>query len=178
MQKNTLSDLDSLHGHRNLNETEHSMIACYRNFNAPIFCKITVCGCWVALSQNSVLFFCASLLQDNTLAVLSVIGHRPLQSAASAGTHWYRLTCVQTSVLSTYTASWFTQFELLLSGPRLSFPYPSCLFFFFAIMGVSTVESSFLDHQWRGSGVIATLFAVDTSVVFLQEKERFFFQTS
>ena len=55
----------------------------------------------MALSQNSVfLFFCASLLQDNTLAVLSVIGHRPLQSAASAGTHWYRLTCVQTSVLS------------------------------------------------------------------------------
>ena len=32
--KNTLSDHDSIHGHRNLNEIERSMIAHHRNFNA------------------------------------------------------------------------------------------------------------------------------------------------
>ena len=41
-EKNTLSDHDSIHGHRNLNETERSVIARYRNFNAPKICKITV----------------------------------------------------------------------------------------------------------------------------------------
>ena len=41
-EKNTLSDHDSIHGHRNLNETERSVIAHYRNFNAPKICKITV----------------------------------------------------------------------------------------------------------------------------------------
>ena len=40
--KNTLSDQDSIHGHRNLNYTERSVIARYRNFNAPKICKITV----------------------------------------------------------------------------------------------------------------------------------------
>ena len=40
--KNTLSDHDSIHGHRNLNETERWVIARYRNFNAPNICKITV----------------------------------------------------------------------------------------------------------------------------------------
>ena len=41
-EKNTLSDHDSIHGHRNLNENERSVIARYRNFNAPKICKITV----------------------------------------------------------------------------------------------------------------------------------------
>ena len=40
--ENTLSDYGSVAGHRNLNETEHSPIARYRNFNAPKICKITV----------------------------------------------------------------------------------------------------------------------------------------
>ena len=40
--KNTLSDHDSIHGHRNLNETERSAIARYRYFNVPKICKITV----------------------------------------------------------------------------------------------------------------------------------------
>ena len=42
--KNTLSDHDSIHGHRNLNYTERSAIARHRNFNAPKICKITVLG--------------------------------------------------------------------------------------------------------------------------------------
>ena len=37
-----LSDHDSIQGHRNLNETERSVIARYRSFNAPKICKITV----------------------------------------------------------------------------------------------------------------------------------------
>ena len=41
-KKNTLSDHDSIHGHRKLNETERSAIARYRNFNVPKICKITV----------------------------------------------------------------------------------------------------------------------------------------
>ena len=32
-----MSDHDSIHGHRNLNETERSAIARYRNFNIPKF---------------------------------------------------------------------------------------------------------------------------------------------
>ena len=40
--KNTLSDHDSIHGHRNLNDTERSAIARHRNFNAPKICKITL----------------------------------------------------------------------------------------------------------------------------------------
>ena len=40
--KNTSSDHDSIHGHRNLNYTERSPIARHRNFNAPKCCKITV----------------------------------------------------------------------------------------------------------------------------------------
>ena len=40
--KNTLSDHDSIHRHRNLNYTERSMIARHRNFNVPKICKITV----------------------------------------------------------------------------------------------------------------------------------------
>ena len=40
--ENTLSDHDSIHGHRNLNDTERSAIARHRNFNAPKICKITV----------------------------------------------------------------------------------------------------------------------------------------
>ena len=42
MRKNTLSDHDSIHGHRNLNDTERSAIARHRNFNAPKIYKITV----------------------------------------------------------------------------------------------------------------------------------------
>ena len=41
-EKNTLSDHDIIHGHRNLNETKRSAIARYRNFNAPKICKIAV----------------------------------------------------------------------------------------------------------------------------------------
>ena len=41
-EKNTLNDHDSIHGHRNLNDTERSAIARHRNFNAPKICKITV----------------------------------------------------------------------------------------------------------------------------------------
>ena len=49
--ENTFSGHDSIHGHRNLNETERSVIARYRNFNAPKICKITVphdhtCTAW------------------------------------------------------------------------------------------------------------------------------------
>ena len=40
--KNILNDHDSIHGHRNLIKTERSVIACYRNFNPPKICKITV----------------------------------------------------------------------------------------------------------------------------------------
>ena len=40
--KNTLNAHDSIRIHRNLIETERSVIACYRNFNAPKICKITV----------------------------------------------------------------------------------------------------------------------------------------
>ena len=40
--KNTLNDHDSIRGHRNFIETERSAIACYRNFNSPKICKITV----------------------------------------------------------------------------------------------------------------------------------------
>ena len=40
--ENTLSDRGSIHGHRNLNETECSVIARHQNFNAPKICKITV----------------------------------------------------------------------------------------------------------------------------------------
>ena len=40
--KDALSDHDSIHGHRNLNDTECRVIARYRNFNAPKTCKITV----------------------------------------------------------------------------------------------------------------------------------------
>ena len=40
--ENTLSDHDSIHWHRNLNDTERSAIARHRNFNAPKICKITV----------------------------------------------------------------------------------------------------------------------------------------
>ena len=40
--ENTLSDYGSVAGHRNLNETERSAIARYRNFNAPKICKVTV----------------------------------------------------------------------------------------------------------------------------------------
>ena len=42
MKKKTLSDHNSIHGHRNLNETECSVITQYQNFNAPKICKITV----------------------------------------------------------------------------------------------------------------------------------------
>ena len=42
-EKNTWSDRGSIRGHRNLNCTERSVIAPYRNFNAPKICKITVC---------------------------------------------------------------------------------------------------------------------------------------
>ena len=52
--ENTLSDHDSIHRHRNLNNTERSAITRPRNFNAPKFCKITVC---VALfSQLNILY--------------------------------------------------------------------------------------------------------------------------
>ena len=40
--KNTLSDHHRIHGHRNLNYTERSVIARHRNFNASKICKITV----------------------------------------------------------------------------------------------------------------------------------------
>ena len=43
--KNTLSDHDSIHGHRNLNYNERSAIARHRNFNAPKICKNTVAVC-------------------------------------------------------------------------------------------------------------------------------------
>ena len=41
-EKNTWSDRGSIHEHQNLNHTERSVIAHYRNFNAPKICKITV----------------------------------------------------------------------------------------------------------------------------------------
>ena len=37
-----MSNHDRIHGHRNLNYTERSVIARHRNFNAPKICKITV----------------------------------------------------------------------------------------------------------------------------------------
>ena len=46
--KDTLSDHDSIHGHRNLNDTERSAIARHRSFNAPKICKITVLNVVVA----------------------------------------------------------------------------------------------------------------------------------
>ena len=39
--KNTLSEHDNISRHRNLNETERSVIVQYRNLNAPKICKIT-----------------------------------------------------------------------------------------------------------------------------------------
>ena len=47
--KNTLSDHDSVHEHRN---SERSAIARHRNFNAPKICKITVVG-WVSQMRSS-----------------------------------------------------------------------------------------------------------------------------
>ena len=44
--KKALSDHDSIHGHRHLNETERSVIARYWNFNAPKICNITVSFVW------------------------------------------------------------------------------------------------------------------------------------
>ena len=41
-EKNTVLDPNGIHGHPNLNETERSVIAHYRNFNAPKICKTTV----------------------------------------------------------------------------------------------------------------------------------------
>ena len=41
-EKNTLSDHDRIHGHRNLNETERFGIALYQNFNTSKIYKITV----------------------------------------------------------------------------------------------------------------------------------------
>ena len=41
-----MSDHDSIHGHRNLDETERSVIAHHQNFNAPKICKITVSWFW------------------------------------------------------------------------------------------------------------------------------------
>ena len=41
--KNTLNDHNGIHGHRNLIETEGSVIARNRNFNALKICKITAC---------------------------------------------------------------------------------------------------------------------------------------
>ena len=48
-EKNTKSNHDSNPGDRKLNETQRSVIARYRNFNAPKICKITVhvCEKWV-----------------------------------------------------------------------------------------------------------------------------------
>ena len=45
-EKNALRDNDSIHGHRNLNDTEHSVIAHHRNFNVPKICKFTVLLPW------------------------------------------------------------------------------------------------------------------------------------
>ena len=42
MRKNALSNHDRIHKHRNLNETERSMIARLRNFNPLKICKVTV----------------------------------------------------------------------------------------------------------------------------------------
>ena len=50
--KNTLSDHDNIHGHRNLNYTKRSAIARYRNFNAPKICKITVLICVVMTTHG------------------------------------------------------------------------------------------------------------------------------
>ena len=44
-EKNALSDNDSIHGHRNLNDTERSLVARHRNFNAPKICQLTVDLC-------------------------------------------------------------------------------------------------------------------------------------
>ena len=41
-EKNALSDNDSIHRHRNLNDTERSVIAHHQNFNTPKICKFTV----------------------------------------------------------------------------------------------------------------------------------------
>ena len=56
--KNTLSDPDSINGHRNLSETERPMIAQYRNLNAQKICKLTVltaCGMDVVKWESSVI---------------------------------------------------------------------------------------------------------------------------
>ena len=41
-EKNTLKDHDTIHRHQNLNLTERSVIARYRNLNTPKICKFTV----------------------------------------------------------------------------------------------------------------------------------------
>ena len=50
--KNALSDHDNIHGHRNLNYTERSMITRHWNFNAPKICKITVSECLSCGSES------------------------------------------------------------------------------------------------------------------------------
>ena len=47
--KNTLNDHGGIRGHRNLIETECSVITCYRNFNAPKICKITFASNFIFL---------------------------------------------------------------------------------------------------------------------------------
>ena len=64
--KNTWSDHDSIHAHRNLNYTERSAIARHQNFNAPKICKITVVS--------------IGLLYPNILLVLELVSSQDVQS--------------------------------------------------------------------------------------------------
>ena len=65
--KNTSSDHENIRGHRNLNKTERSVIARYRNLNAPKICKITVPFFSVYLSESLCLWFLIPPLPSFTL---------------------------------------------------------------------------------------------------------------
>ena len=67
--KNTWSDHDSIHAHRNLNYTDCFAIARHRNFNAPKICKITVVS--------------IGLLYPNVLLVLELASSQDVQSRSS-----------------------------------------------------------------------------------------------
>ena len=53
--RSALSEHDSIHGHRNLNKTERSVIARCRNFNAPKICKITVFNIIVIATPDTII---------------------------------------------------------------------------------------------------------------------------
>ena len=74
--ENTLSNHDSIHGHRNLNETKRSAIARYRNFHALKICKITVVSVTHAPVEfrSKAGFSSSALSTQRVLLTISLLG--------------------------------------------------------------------------------------------------------